>query len=151
MKNCYSDFTNALESLEIIQESMPEYDCRKDLLNGVAELLSRLSHLSHLIEAEGSVSEFGVIMRGKNKGQSIDKINVTIEEIERKRNPNIELGTIGVLLNDSKNPPVHYYVDTIWGDGELKLFPVGASLFNCPAELEPLICHVYPEEFWALT
>jgi hypothetical protein len=48
-------------------------------------------------------------------------------------------------LSDSSNPPIFYEIDTIWGDGELTLFPVDWN--GNPA----LIKHAYPDEFWSLT
>jgi len=57
----------------------------------------------------------------------------------------LELNSVGVLLSDDKNPPIFYEIDTIWGDGELTLFPVDWN--GDPS----LIKHVYPAEFWPLT
>lgn len=57
----------------------------------------------------------------------------------------IELNSVGVLLSDNSPKPVFYEVDTIWGDGELTLFPVDWD--GNPSAIK----HVYPADFWPLT
>lgn len=57
----------------------------------------------------------------------------------------IEIASVGVLLSDSSPNPVFYEVDTIWGDGELTLFPVDWN--GDPIAIK----HVCSADFWSLT